>query len=444
MGTLKKYPEYRKSDMDFIQEIPETWDVKKLKFISNVQLSNVDKKAVEGEEPVLLCNYVDVYYNDKINSQIKFMKATAKTDQVKKFTLKRNDVLITKDSEAADDIGVPAWVEEDMQDVLCGYHLAQIRPYSSIMNGRYLYYCIASNGFRDQFWSLANGVTRFGISLYDIKNALFFIPTLEEQQTIANFLDEKTAEIDALIADKERLISLLEEKRQAIITEAVTKGLNPHVEMKDSGLDWIGKMPEHWDLKRLKFLFKIKKEISYEENPTILSITQKGIKVKDISNNEGQIADTYVGYQKVEVNDFVMNHMDLLTGFVDCSRIKGVTSPDYRVFRLTERGYIREYFLYYFQMCYFRRIFYRFGQGVSKFGRWRLQSQSFKEFIVPVPTISEQKEIVRHIEEQLSRIVDLINDVKKVITKLKEYRQSLIYEAVTGKIDVRDYNKVMP
>ncbi|PIC63456.1 restriction endonuclease subunit S [Sporosarcina sp. P13] len=272
-----------------------------------------------------------------------------------------------------------------------------------------------------------------------IKDRVISIPPLKVQQAIVRFIQVKIFEIDTLITDKEKLITLLEEKRQAVITEAVTKGLDPNVEMKDSGVDWIGKVPKHWRLKKIKYLFEIKKRVIPEENPTILSMTQRGIKIKDISKNEGQIAESYDKYQRVNVNDFVMNQMDLLTGFVDYSSIKGVTSPDYRVFTLREEKNSKEYFLYYLQMCYFRRIFYRFGQGVSKFGRWRLQTASFNEFLVPVPPVNEQVEIEKYIEMQMQEIQATIDIILKMVEKLREYRQSLIYEAVTGKIDVRDY-----
>lgn len=441
-SVVSEYSKYKKSAFPWINEIPENWNELRLKNAAQVELSNADKKTVEGEIPVLLCNYVDVYYNSKINSHLDFMKATAKRDQVKKFTLRKDDVLLTKDSETAHDIGVPSWVEKDLDGVLCGYHLSHIRPYKNVLNGRYLYYSLRSPGFRDHFWSYANGVTRYGILKGDIKNTPIFVPPLAVQDSISSFLDIKTTEIDSLITDKEKLITLLEEKRQAVITEAVTKGLNPDVEMKESGMDWIGEIPQHWDLKKMKYLFEIKKRIIPEDDPTILSMTQKGIRVKDISKNEGQIAESYDKYQKVKIDDFVMNQMDLLTGFVDYSIFEGVTSPDYRVFRLREQENSKNYFLHYLQMCYFRRIFYRFGQGVSKFGRWRLQTTSFKEFLVPTPPVSEQIKITEYIEEQLEEIQETVDVVGNIIRKLKEYRQSLIYEAVTGKIDVREYGEV--
>lgn len=128
----------------------------------------------------------------------------------------------------------------------------------------------------------------------------------------------------------------------------------------------------------IKYLFEIVKRIAGEEGYDILSVTQRGLKIKDISNNEGQIANNYSGYQFVYPTDYVMNHMDLLTGWVDCSSMFGVTSPDYRVFRLRDKNNNNlEYYKYVMQCCYLCRIFYSLGQGVSNLGRWRLQTSSF-------------------------------------------------------------------
>lgn len=209
------------SGVEWIGEIPEYWEINRLKNVSSVQVSNVDKKSVEGEETVFLCNYTDVYYNDKITRNMEFMKATAKKEQIKAFVLKKDDVIITKDSETPDDIGRASWVQEDLEEVLCGYHLAQIRP-GSFMNGRYLYYLHESRKIREQYCSNANGVTRFGLSKDSIKNALIIVPPIEEQDKIANFLDNKISLIDSTKIDIRLQIEKLKEYRKSLISEAVT------------------------------------------------------------------------------------------------------------------------------------------------------------------------------------------------------------------------------
>lgn len=209
-------------------------------------------------------------------------------------------------------------------------------------------------------------------------------------------------------------------------------------EMKDSGVEWIGKIPKDWEVKRIKYLFDIKKNIAGELGYDVLSVTQSGIKIKDITKNGGQLSMDYSKYQIVEIDDFIMNHMDLLTGFVDCSKFKGVTSPDYRVFRLKDYNNCKEYYNYIFQSCYYNRIFYSLARGVSGMGRWRLQTETFKNFIVPMPKIEEQEKIAKFILKETNNIDILKNKLKINIEKLKEAKQALISEAVTGKIEILD------
>lgn len=276
----------------------------------------------------------------------------------------------------------------------------------------------------------------------DFRSVEFLMPSIEEQKAIVNFLNSKVNKIDKLIKDREKLITLFEEKRRSMMIEAVTKGLNPNVKMKDSGVEWIGKTPEKWNIKKIKYKFDIKKIIRPVEEPTVLSLTQKGLKIKDLNDFSGQHAESYDKYQRVEINDYVMNGMDLLTGYVDCAKFEGVTSPDYRVFRLKYSDECHEYYLRYFQMCYFAKIFYGHGQGVSNFGRWRLQTDVFKNFPIPEPPANEQFAISKYLAKKEAEINEVIEMIKIQIHNLKDYRQSLIYEAVTGKLDTREFEVV--
>ena len=200
---FKPYPAYKHSGVEWLVEIPAHWEVRRLKTIASVQLSNVDKKSVEGQESVRLCNYVDVYYNERITGDLDFMAATATAEQVRRFSLHAGDVLITKDSESWTDIAVPAVVAEDLPDVLCGYHLALARPEGDC-DGAFLARAFSAIGPRDQFQVAANGITRFGLGGDAIRTGLFAMPPGQEQGAIASFLDRETARIDALVAKKER------------------------------------------------------------------------------------------------------------------------------------------------------------------------------------------------------------------------------------------------
>ena len=264
-----------------------------------------------------------------------------------------------------------------------------------------------------------------------------FEPPLAEQEKIADYLNAECFRIDAMLTKTRSSIEEYKKLKQAVITQAVTKGVRGERKMKDSGVEWIGKVPSKWNCIKIRYLFEIRKRIAGKEGYTVLSITQTGIKPKNISSNEGQLADSYSNYQLLHFGEFAMNHMDLLTGWVDISNYNGVTSPDYRVFSLkdTITNHPR-YFLYLMQMCYFNRIFYSMAQGVSNLGRWRLQSDKFLNCIFPVPSIEEQKEISDYLDTTCSEIDKLIAKKEQLVKELESYKKSLIYEVVTGKREV--------
>jgi type I restriction enzyme S subunit len=183
--------------------------------VAHIAISNVDKKSAEGEVPVRLCNYTDVYRNHRINNHLVFMEGTASRDQVGAFTLRRGDVLLTKDSETADDIGIPAFVSQDLPGVVCGYHLARVRPNLSEIDGTYLYWTIESSTAQSQLAASASGVTRFGLRYESIANLAIPMHAMSVQQTIAAFLDRETKSLGVLIAAKGRAIELLKERLRA-------------------------------------------------------------------------------------------------------------------------------------------------------------------------------------------------------------------------------------
>ncbi|NMC14839.1 MAG: N-6 DNA methylase [Chloroflexi bacterium] len=230
--TTVKYPEYKPSGFHWLGDIPAHWKMRKLKFISNIRNSNVDKKSDEDERVVKLCNYVDVYYNDYITTNLEFMVATASLDEIIRFRLKHGDVLITKDSEEWDDIAVPAFVDEPLDDIICGYHLALIQPDEKQITGEYLFRAFSAHAIRDQFRVRANGITRFGLSRDGITSALFPVPPLNEQHAIAQFLRRECNKINNLIAGISKdtngqglfsmLVKTLLEYRSSLISAAVT------------------------------------------------------------------------------------------------------------------------------------------------------------------------------------------------------------------------------
>jgi type I restriction enzyme S subunit len=208
-----------------IDVVPEGWQVTRLRNIAELRVSNVDKKSFEGEQPVRLCNYVDVYKNDVIHADISFMQATASEAEVHRFRLRIGDVIITKDSEDWKDIGVPALVVTEADDLVCGYHLALLRP-SGATDGAFLFWRLLSPDVRWQFAVASNGVTRYGLSHGAIKELILSIPGLCEQRAIAAHLDEATANIRRMERDIYREIALIQELRTRLIADVVTGKLD--------------------------------------------------------------------------------------------------------------------------------------------------------------------------------------------------------------------------
>lgn len=202
--------------------------------------------------------------------------------------------------------------------------------------------------------------------------------------------------------------------------------------MKQSGIDWIGEIPDDWKIIRLKHIFQIKKDIAGKEGFTVLSVTQTGIRPKDMSS-KGQFALDYSKYQLVNSGEFIMNHMDLKTGWIDISKYNGVTSPDYRVFYLTDKNCVKDYYKQIFQYCYKNLIFFSLGQGVADLGRWRLPAEMFNNFKLPLPPKNTQQRIAEYLDLKCAQIDSIIEESKKSIEEYKAWKQSVIFEAVTGK-----------
>ena len=235
-AELKPYPRYKDSGVEWLGAVPAHWEVRRLRTIGEMRVSNVDKHSRDGERPIRLCNYVDVYKADRIRAGMPLMAATATRDEVERFRLRPGDVLITKDSEAWNDIGVPALVEEAADNTVCGYHLALLRPSSDWVSGDFLFRAVQSSAVAYQFHVSANGVTRYGLTHNAIKSARVPLPPLPEQAAIVRFLDHADRRIRHYIGAKEKLIgapsrvdqqtSLIAEYRTRLIADAVTGKLD--------------------------------------------------------------------------------------------------------------------------------------------------------------------------------------------------------------------------
>ncbi len=416
--------------------LPTGWRLEKLKFFSEVRNSNVDKTIVDDEEPVWLCNYTDVYYNDRITPDIEFMQGSATEAEIEKFRLKRGQVIITKDSEGWNDIGIPALVTEDMPDVLCGYHLSVFEP-GTELDGGFLAWLCRSEPLNDQFKTAANGVTRFGLGQYPMKNAFVALPPLETQRRIARFLDEKTARIDGLIEKKRALLDRLAEKRQALITRAVTKGLtnlpganlnaatgggpkgegmdspsSPAAPMKPSGIDWLGDIPAHWGKRRLRFdahLNPLKSKLALPADTEVSFVPMDAVgEHGGLQLNETRpIGEIYNGYTYFADGDICIAKITPCFENGKGALARGLTNGV--AFGTTELHVIRPlpgldaHFLFYMTIAH---DFRSFGEAemLGAGGQKRVPEEFLKDWRAPLPPPEIQRKIVQFLDEATAQI----------------------------------------
>ena len=402
-----------------------------------MRVSNVDKHSREEELPVRLCNYVDVYKNDHISRDMPFMRATASHKEIERFRLQRGDVLMTKDSETWDDIGVPALVTEPADDLISGYHLALLRPKEDIL-GPFLSRTLQSRGCAHQFHIAANGVTRYGLTHNGIRSVVLPIPPLDEQAVIVRYLDDADQRIREYVSAKERLIALLEEERQAVIHQAVTRGLDSNVKLKPSGVEWLGDVPEHWDVRRLKFSYSETDERSTTGSEELMSVSHKTGVTPRKKNVTMFLAESNEGYKVCRPGDIVVNTMWAYMAALGISQQTGLVSPSYGVYRpIRQDNLNHEYIDVLLRTETYRTAYVMLSTGITD-SRLRLYADSFLGIYLLHPPVSEQAAIVRFIDKATADIDAAIDLARGQIDLMEEYRTRLIADMVTGEIDVRE------
>ena len=413
------------------------WPTQRLKFVASVMPSNVDKLTDPDHVPVRLCNYVDVYKHDRITGDMEFMPASATPAQIARFALRAGDVLITKDSETPDDIAVPAYVDSSAAGVVCGYHLALLRPITGRMLGRYLFWTICSRPVSSAFSARAQGITRFGLTVGAMGDVPIPLPPPAEQRAIADFLDRETAKIDALIAAQERLIALLDEKRQATVTHAVTKGLDPNAPMKESGVEWMGKVPQHWGVIPLKRCCRIPNGLV---DPTVgRYATLSLIAPNHVQSGTGRLLEV----ETADDQGAISGKYHFAEGTVLYSKIRpalrkacvapfeGLCSADmYPIYSTKIRPRL---LLYQLLSDYFSSFAILSSDRVAM---PKVNRETIGDFPMVVPPSAEQEVIVRYVDEAVAEIDRLGDRSVEVIERLRERRTALITAAVTGQIDV--------
>jgi type I restriction enzyme S subunit len=418
---LIPYSKYQDTNDLWIKKVPSHWTLTRQKNIVKMLVSNVDKHTNEGEMPVRLCNYVDVYKNDRITESLKFMKASAKPDEIKQFRLRFDDLLITKDSESWNDIGVPALVEYTADDLVCGYHLAILRSNKEKISGGYLNRLHQCEPVKIQYHVNANGVTRYGLSHDSIENIVLPLPPLDEQNTIVRFLDYTDRRIKRYIRTKQKLIKLLEEEKQAIIHQAITRGVNPNVSLKPSGVEWLGDIPSHWKIRKLKTMCRMKSG----ESITGLSIDEEGAYPVYGGNGLRGFTSKFShngSFLLVGRQGALCGNVHLVNGFFWASEHAVVVTVD--------QGYNINWMNYLLMVMNLNQ----YSIAAAQPG---LSVERILNLSVPLPPINEQDHISSYVIEITKNISKLSERIHKEISLLHEYRTRLIADVVTGKLDVR-------
>lgn len=436
MVRLKRYEDYKDSGLEWMGEVPENWTKRKLTWIfevigSGTTPTSSNSDYYDGDIPWLITGDLNdgiIYSTSKTVTDL----ALAEYSTLKVFP--ENSLVMAMYGATIGKLGLTE-IKTTTNQACC----VMARPVNADL--RYLFYWLLGN--RKEIINLSQGGGQPNISQNIIRSLRIYCPPIDDQVQIAIFLDHKAAEIDSLIADKINQIALLEEQRQAIITEAVTKGLNPNVKMKDSGVEWIGDIPERWEMTKLRYIGEAIIGLTYSPEDVVYS--HEGMLVLRSSNvSGGKIVLSDNVYVRKEIpNRLLTRRNDILicsrNGSRDligkCALIdEESTGVSFGAFMTVFRSEYNN-FLYYV----FNSLLFKFQSGsflTSTINQ--LTINNLNGFIIALPSKDEQLEIVTFLDNKTTEIDELISNIEIQINKLKEYRQSLIFEAVTGKIDVRE------
>lgn len=422
---FKQYPSYKKSGVEWLGDVPEHWQIVRTKDIFNHR----KEEALEDDEIVTA-------FRDGQVTLRKNRRTDGFTNSIKEHGyqhINNGDLVIHEMDAFAGAIGV-----SDSSGKSTPVYTVCYAKNENINHHFYSHFfrTMAKTGFIN---SLAKGIrvrsTEFRWN--ESRNVYLAEPPKADQEKIVSFLDTETARIDNLIAKQEKLIELLEEQRKSIISHAVTKGLNPNVPMKESGVEWLGEVPEDWEVKRFGYIFteNKKKNIGLIET-NVLSLSYGNIKEKNIDDNKGLLPESFETYQIIEPNDIVFRFTDLQNDKRSLrnaiSKYHGIITSAYIGVKTKENA---DFYNYLFRAYDLQKVFYSMGDGM----RQSLKMDELNKMPIVLPKIEAQERIVKFINEENQRINNLVVKQKNLIEKLKEYRSSIISHAVTGKIDVREF-----
>lgn len=426
---IKKYEKYKESNDIWLGKIPEHWDVSSLKhFVEIINGYAFKSEDYSDDIGVPIIRIGDI---SSLLDVSKAQKASPKNlDELERFIIKREDLLLAMTGAT---IGKTCMYETD--DISYVNQRVGIVRGKALLSQSFLKYYIDTPLFREFILLACSGSAQENISSSQVGSLRFSLPPLSEQTAIARYLDHQTAIIDQLIQQKEKLVELLKEKRQATINEAVTKGLNPNAKMKDSGIEWLGEVPEEWEVVKLKYL------VSLNSNEEISIENSFKVALENIESGTGKFIESGSGNQfegignSFKKGDVLFNKLRPYLSKVYLSQQDGYSVGELLV--LTPNDAITSEFLFYRLLS---SAFIEIVNSSTYGAKMPRASWNFiGNLLIPVPSIDEQLKIVSFIQNFDAKANNLITQTFTQISKLKEYRQSIISEAVTGKVDVREW-----
>ncbi len=417
---MKKYELYKDSGVEWIGEVPSHWDIKKVRSCFSERREKVSDKDFA---PLSVTKA-------GILPQLDTAAKSDNSDNRKKVL--KGDFVVNSRSDRKGSCGISEY------DGSVSLINTVLTPFN-ILAG-YVHYMFRSNNYIEEYYRHGRGIvadlwtTRYS----EMKNIAIPFPTISEQQAVVDYLKDKTLKIDQYVSARERERELLESLKQSEIANVVTKGLNSNVRMKDSGIPWIGMIPEHWELRRIKYIFSEKKEKSTTGKEMPLSLSKdKGIIPFSEKKNKTMESASYVGCKIVTKGDIVFNRFKARLFAI--SDYDGLVSSDYAVYCCNNTASLK-YIVKLLSTEMYREAFNRKASGIGD-GFSRLYTEDLFAFYAIFPPLEEQQAIVDYIEAKLSKIDSFMVDLQAEIDYLKEFKQRLISDVVTGQICVSNHYK---
>ena len=413
--------EMKDSGISYVGKIPSNWDMHPVYYYFG---ERKHRNRMGQEDNLLSLSYGNIVRKD-INTSEGLLPESFNTYNI----VEAGDIIIRPTDLQNDKRSLRTGLVKERGIITSAY--LDLMPIKKI-NSAFFRYLLHAFDVTKVFYNMGNGV-RQGLNFSEFSRLMVFEPPIEEQNAIARFLDSKCNEFDSVSADIQTQINVLEQYKRSVITETVTKGLNSEVTLKDSGIQWIGQMPAHWNCIRGKYILRYMQKPVKEDDGVITCFRDGEVTLRSNRREDGfTMSDKEIGYQGIDVGDLVVHGMDGFAGAIGISDSRGKASP---VLNVLETDQNKRYIMYYLRSMAYSDVFLALATGI-RVRSCDLRWNKLAELMYPVPPIEEQEKIVEHIDSVIKKTDEVIADKKEQLETIEEYKKSLIYEYVTGKKEV--------